>query len=218
MELMQIFGVLLLTIVLLGCMTHVNSRKRKSQTTSDEDVLEYSSKEELNEKLKSIKSKQSHDVDEELTSEEIASLLEEEKIYKKGVNKAIRDFGEISENTAKALHKLGRVVYKLKKYSEAMDISKRILKIHENMYGKEHVKTADALGNLGSAAYRVGAYELCAYAMKRMLYILLEAYGEDSKEVLRQRARMLTFQIKEGRESEGLSADEAEEEYEHLEL
>jgi hypothetical protein len=76
------------------------------------------------------------------------------------------------------LHSLGRAVYRLERFEEALKHSKgihlrvteflsisfyslpsfyflEIIRIHENLYGIDHKKTADALGNLASVSFRL---------------------------------------------------------------
>lgn len=218
----KIFILSLFVVVFLNC---CECRRRKpsieQEDKDEEDVktISYKSKEDLDLKLKELNSeKQGSSLDEELDENEKANLEKEEKALSRALSHAVREHGENSDETALSLHKLGRAVYKLKKYEKALDISKRIVKIYEELHGKEHRKTADALGNLASAAFRLSSQEVCEYAMQRMMYILLKTHAPESKEVILHRARMLTFQIEDGETTQGLSYKEAKKEYRHLEL
>ena len=48
----------------------------------------------------------------------------------------------------------------------------------------------------------------CNLALRRGLHILIKIYGRESKEVLMQRGRMLTYHVPDSEHSEGLSYQE----------
>ncbi|KAJ1408433.1 hypothetical protein B484DRAFT_403539 [Ochromonadaceae sp. CCMP2298] len=91
--------------------------------------------------------------------------------------------GEISLQHATALHALGGSLYELGRFEELLEMSKVIVRIHEQLEGPEK----------------------CEQAMLRMLYILVKDYGVNSKEVLLHRSRMLTLMIRHAEMSIGMS-------------
>jgi predicted HTH domain antitoxin len=182
-----------------------NKRKNKNYDIK-ESPLVYSSEEDKASKLQEIKAGLSDSA--EIDNTDYVALEIEEKELKKNLFRAILDNGEDSLEKAAALHGLGRNMYQQKKYDELVDAAQEIVRIHEEVDGKESLKTAQALGNVGSVSNRLGRTKECGIAMNRALYIMIKEYGEESKEVLLHRAKMLTFQISEGRDGPGLSYED----------
>lgn len=152
----------------------------------EEEELTFTSKEDLDAKIKNLNKRKANEIAEsgdELSPQELQKLKNDEKKLLKRVAKATLDHGELSIERATALHALGGNMYKQKKYREALEMSKEIVRIHEQLDGFEHENTAKALGNLGSVSYKVGEKKELEYAMKRALYIYLKIHGEDSKPV-----------------------------------
>ena len=96
-------------------------------------------------------------------------------------------------------------MYKQKKFDELVTIAKDIVKIHEDLDGVDSLESAHALTNLGSVSNRLQLKDLCDIAERRALYIFENLYGKESKEVLRQRGRMLTFQLNDAQTVAGLT-------------
>jgi hypothetical protein len=182
-------------------------KRRNQKKNRNDDIKEsplvYNSEEDKASKLQEIKAGLSNDAGQDDT--DYKALESEEIELKKNLYRAILNHGENSPEKAAALHVLGRNMYQQKKYDELVDASQEIVRIHEEVDGKESLKTAQALGNVGSVSNRLGRTKECSIAMNRALYIMIKEYGDDSKEVLLHRAKMLTFQISEGREGFGLS-------------
>lgn len=221
------FLLALAVCLLLYCSAQKSGIKSaKELDESAEYEIKYDNKDEMDEKIKKLHKKRSREAekaatgldDGKLGSAERMKLEKEENQLRRTLLETIDKHGKSSKATADVLHKLGRSVYLQMKFDEALKISKSIVKIHEDLDGEEDIKTADALGNLASVANRLGDKDVCAYAMYRALYILIQKYGMQSKEVLRHRAKMLTFQIRDGESSRGLSYEDATEEYDHIEL
>ncbi len=177
---------------------------RKSDGSTD-DTIQYSSKTELQDKVKEIGKKKFGNERSEL---DLQNMAKEEKGLKKKVAEAEAKYGKMSRQRAAALHALGRNVYQRGLYREVFDVSKEIVTIHEELDGPEHVDTAQALSNVGSVAFQLGEQEYCALVMNRALYILLKEYGDNSKEVLVHRGRMLTFHVTDAEKSVGLSHED----------
>ena len=137
--------------------------------------------------------------------------LEKELIsFEKKAELARDGFGDASEEYAKMIHSLGRVVYKLERYEDAKRYALEIVRIYETLHGVDHYEMAKALGNVGSVSYRLQDMETCAKAMSRALDIILRKfdYDENSKEVLMHRAKMLTFGLDKEAGSMGISHQE----------
>lgn len=188
-----------------------NKKKRRNKRKNKNDDIEeyplvYNSEEEKASKLQEIKAGLSDSAEGDET--DYVALETEEKELKKNLFRAILDYGEDSLEKAAALHGLGRNMYQQKKYDELVDAAQEIVRIHEGVDGRESLKTAQALGNVGSVSNRLGRTKECGIAMNRALYIMIKEYGDESKEVLLHRAKMLTFQISEGRDGPGLSYED----------
>ena len=218
---------LVLFLSLFGIVLGNRRRPHQYQEEEEEDVIEevqsgnekmkHEYKDQLHAHINKLnKERKIKNDDDDLDDEQRKKLEREEHLYQKALEKAVLEYGEMSEQKANALHKLGRVVYKLKKYNEALTISKTILKIYENIHGYEDIKTSDALSNVGSVAYRLQNKDLCEFVMQRALYIIIKTHGLQSKEVLLHRGRLLTFQIANGKTSKGLSYEDAVEQFEHI--
>ncbi len=67
-----------------------------------------------------------------------------------------------------------------------------------------------ALANYGSAAFRTKDTALCRVVMSRALYIVRQIHGDNSREVMLQRAKMMTFGLSEGETAEGYTQEEYE--------
>lgn len=188
--------------------------------------IKYDNKDEMDKKLADLQKQRAREAEKVATGldegllgrEERMKLEKEESQLRKLLTTTVEKHGKSSMETATVLHKLGRSVYLQLKFDEALKISQTIVKIHEDLDGEEDLKTADALGNLASVAFRLEREDVCEYAMYRALYILIQKYGQKSKEVLRHRAKMLTFKISDGGTSRGLSYEDATDEYDHIEL
>ena len=236
--------ILIAFITLLLLLNHAESRRRKSHSSSNDDesneiqsgettsnkspdekdidTIKYDNKEDLNRKIKKLqnakKKSYSKEGDEEIDEIDRSKYLIEEQKLRVLLDKAVAQHGDLSSQKSEILHKLGRVIYKLKKMDEALEISKEIVRINEEIYGVEHIKTADALGNVGSVSFRLKLQDLCELVMYRALHIIIKKYGVDAKETLLHRAKMLTYQIKDGETSKGLDYETASELYSHVEL
>ena len=227
---MKISRISILFMIAMLISKNALARRRRTSRNLDDDAgkatednstetLNYQSEEDLNKKLKDFqqaKAKKSSAIGDELSEADIYKFLGEEIKLKNSLDTITAKYGEVSTQRADALHKLGRVVYKLKKFEDALAISKEIVTIYEQVYGYEHIKTSEALGNLASASFRLQLHDHCALAMYRALHIIIKKFGEDSKEVLLHRAKMLTFNISDGETSEGLDYESAMEKYDHL--
>lgn len=204
--------------LLLLLLSAVDGKAKRRTAKNDPDVIRYSSEEDKNAKLQDLKAKtleRSRDTSRQ--ESEQRKLRTAEEGLRKDVLRAIVNHGDNSKQKAQALHKLGRNIYQQERFDETFEMSLEILRIHSVLDGPESGPFADALGNVGSVAHRVKNKKLCEIVMKRQLRILLDKHGADSKEVLIQRARMMSFQIKDGEVSDGFSQMDYEEEMEDYE-
>lgn len=172
------FTIILLGIPSLLCLTSVDVGGVKG---TDEVTIEYSSKGELNQKVKDLQ-KAVFEGDGP-TMEELRQLSNAESDLKRKLFEARAEYGENSREAVTALHALGRNMYKRELFDRVFEISKQIVKIHEVLDGPEHVATANALSNVGSVAYKLKQTGYCDLIMNRALYIFLKEHGENSKEV-----------------------------------
>jgi hypothetical protein len=202
MKVLHVLQLLLLLSVLLS----VALAKSSAQEEDAEELeVKYSSKTELNRKIRELNKKRNAAVDEDLTPQERKKLERAEMRSRIELHEVEEEHGEISLQRAAALHALGGSIYKQGRFEELLEMSKEIVHIHEQLEGPESEGAAKALGNLGSVAFRLQRSQECEHAMLRMLYILVKNYGEDSKEVLLHRGRMLTFRIRRAETSMGMS-------------
>ena len=214
---------LILTFLLLsdvsGQAVHKRKRRKSKKVKKSKPInpdepeeVTYSSEGELQQKLKQIKQqKQSEGYSEEEIIENrelLAKLKSEEVGLVKDVYRAALNFGDYSTQKAMALNRLGRNVYSQRRFAEALNISREIVKLHEQADGVEHLNTGQALNNLGSSLYRLQHPIECGLVMQRALYIFLRQYDNGSKEIMMHRAKMLTFQIRGAETSSGLSYDD----------
>ena len=210
---LAIFG---LIILLFGVSQVESARKRKKtnkkvkvegEKEKDETEISYDNKKDLEEKINKLKEEKYKTIpdDEKLTPEKLKTLEYEEKRLREVLKQVISDDGVDSLRKATALHRLGRNLYQQFKYDAAYDISKEIVRLHEINDGYEHLNTANALSNHGSSTFRLKLKDECELVMKRALHIFIKEFGIESKEVLKHRGKMLTFQIEDGRTSEGLN-------------
>jgi hypothetical protein len=211
MKLFLTFVVLLICLSLIAVAAGESKSKLASQGSDDVEV-KYTSKADLDSKLKEIQEKRRADLgyDDSLSESELKDFQEREKDLRLDVLRAELNHGEYSNERAKALHALGANLFRQLRFDELLEISKQIVRIHETLDGFESLMAGKALGNMGTVAYRLGDDKECELAMKRALYIMLHEGGlkEESREVLIHRGKMLSFGITDGETTKGLSYDE----------
>ena len=187
--------------------------KTPKQKKRDEDV-EVITRSDLDEKVEEMNRRTNKEKGKEdkKQADEVKKLEADAKSFAKKAELAKEGFGEFSEERAKMIHSLGRTVYKLGKFAEALAHSKQIVHIYEQMYGVNALETSAALGNVASVSYKLKDMVTCELTMLRALYIILNEFknkgGEGSKEVLMHRAKMMTFGLKTGETSKGISYEE----------
>jgi tetratricopeptide (TPR) repeat protein len=133
----------------------------------------------------------------DLSLDERILLEKQEPGLRNAVEQAVEEFGDSSQEKANALHKLGRVLYKLEKYAGLRSAAKEIARIEEALHGHDSTKLALALRNVGSVAFRLELHEESLRYMMRALNILLHHYEADSKEVTMHKSIMMTFDQQE---------------------
>ena len=126
---------------------------------------------------------------------------------------AAAGFGDISEEKASMLYNLGKTVYYLGSFEEALTISTEILYIYETIYGSEDIKTANALGNVASVSRRLNDLDNCHRSMYRALNIFINIADkvrndENDKTVMRHRAQMYQFDMHDWETSTGIGYEE----------
>lgn len=221
-----LFWPVLLVVVFLLLSSHVDAKRKKPKkfkdTTKDSDSvsseepkseteIRFNNINDLHSQIDDLKKKKQFDpkvLETVLSPQERAKLESEELELRKQVYLAAIDHGDLSEQKIFALNKLGRNVYLQGKYDDSLEISSSILNMNERLYGRNDVKTAQALNNLGSVLFRMKNSERCEIVMKRALDILIQEHGLQSKEVLLQRGKLLSFGISDGEHTEGISYEE----------
>ena len=190
----------------------ITHTKKVPRQVKDKDDVEIIAEDEIEEKLASMSISARRDAAkaEKKKVDEIKKLEKDVVAFQKKAELAKEGFGENSEEYATMIHSLGRNVYKLERYDEALKYAQEIVRIYEVLHGVESTEMANALGNVGSVSYRIKDMETCEKAMLRTLAILLREakYDEGSKEVLVHRAKMLTFGIENAQTSMGITHEE----------
>ena len=121
----------------------------------------------------------------EMTEEQREDILWEERKQRRRIDKLSSQIaaGEKTElGKLPALHDLGRVLYKLEKYEDALVVSREVAKIYAEEYGGIDRRTISALTNVASTLNRLGSKEECHELMKKMFPIQLQRFGLGSKE------------------------------------
>ena len=178
-------------------------RKRKNKIKKEtpsgysqmsEDVLHTNtlnpSREEIEASLPHLKNKRIVDK-EVLEEEEEMKLNSQIPELVKDVQFAVNNFGDISIEKANALDKLGRVVFKLGKYEELLELSYEIVAIKEQILGVDHIEVGGALRNVGTIAAKLKRKKDCEVVLLRALRIhRLNNFHEGSKEMAILQAKM----------------------------
>lgn len=231
----------LLSVVFLGCLLSFSviatSRRRRgnapqgSRDNRKEDMKKKSerntvlftdslnpSQEELQSALphlaSSLRNKDNLSDEEEMKlNSQIRELVED-------VRFAVNNFGDVSLEKAAALDKLGRVVFKLGKYEELIELSHEIVSIKESILGVDHKEVGGALKNIGTLYCKLDRLEEATRVLLRSLRIHKLHYQEGSKELALMFAKMHQCGLSEKFHSEGLTYEEymGEEEYNSAEL
>lgn len=121
-----------------------------------------------------------------MTDEQRTDILWEEKKQRKRVQNLVSqvDAGAKTQlSKIPALHDLGRVLYKLDKFDDALEISREVAEIYAREYGRADRRTISAFINVASTLNRLGSTEECHTIMKGMFPAQLDRFGIGSKEV-----------------------------------
>jgi Skp family chaperone for outer membrane proteins len=186
-----IFFLLLVFVLLQVVLAAGSSGKKENEKPLDEKSFATEAEarnymKELNQKKKTAPAA-SENEDDELSEADRKKFQREEFEYRRKLEIVREENGKMSSEYVDTLHRLGRAVYKQRKFNDVFAIAKEIVKIHEKIDGPEHINTAKALTNVGSTANRLKNMKECDLAMNRALYIFIKNYGDNSKEVFPQR-------------------------------
>ena len=121
-----------------------------------------------------------------MTDEQRTDILWEEKKQRKRLQilTSLVDAGSKTElSKIPALDDLGRVLYKLEKFDDALEVSREVAEIYAREYGKADRRTISAFINVASTLNRLGSVEECHTIMKGMFPAQLDRFGIGSKEV-----------------------------------
>ena len=117
-----------------------------AEEPDDHDEVTFSSEEDKAQKLKNlakVRRSEREGVESDLEEKELNTLKQDEKILRKNVMRASMNHGDTSREKAKALHAMGRNIYKQRRFKEIYDISLEILRIHFSLDGNESLETAN---------------------------------------------------------------------------
>lgn len=172
------------------------------------EEIKYGSEEEKEEILKKLKQERQAKEkmgDESPSTKEMVKLKLEEKDLRRELGQAVMEYGTDSKEKSAVLHKVGRNLFKQRRFEDLWEISLDIVRIHELHDGPESLETGMALSNCAQTAYRLGKHEECGHASYRYLYIMLKEKGPDSREVILARARLMQYKFYDGETSNGMS-------------
>lgn len=127
---------------------------------------------------------------------------------------AVNNYGEVSIEKATALDKLGRVVFKLGKYEELLELSYEIVAIKEQVLGIDHVEVGAALRNIGAITSKLERWNECRRVLLRALRIHKIHYQEGSREMAVLLAKMHNCKMDDDFSGEGTSYDEYQRQHE----
>jgi hypothetical protein len=146
--------------------------------------------------------------------EALQKLKKEEGQIRFGLSelKADPNEGEFTKKYWEGLYMLGRNLFSQNNWAEARIVARKIVQVTEILYGREDAKLAQALANYGSTCFRTNEFQYGRVAMNRALNILINIYSENSKEVMAQRGKMLSFGMnkEEGEKGKGFTYEEYE--------
>jgi len=175
-----------------------------------EDEVTFTSEADKNAKIERLKELRSQDgKDPVLTDRDISEMKKEERELRKNVMRAALNHGETSPEKTKALHALGRNLFKQQRYDLIYDLAFDILGIHEEADGVESLEVAKALTNVGSVAWKLRRGEVARVATLRMLDIYehfdWKEREEYEKHVMLAKARLMSYQQPNGDTTDGIS-------------
>ena len=101
-----------------------------------------------------------------------------------------------------ALNSLGGLFQDQGKYSEALPVFERALRIEEKTLGQDHPDIATSLNNLATLNFYLGANEMAESLYIRSLEIYENAYGKEHPFVATVLVNMVEFYEKTGRRGE----------------
>lgn len=146
----------------------------------------------------------------------LPNLVNEEGTLRQKVEKVTKKHGNISVERAKALHALGKNVYKQAKYQEARMISYEILGIYEQIHayapaaeeGEDendlddsrfnHDRIVASVGNVATVTNKMGLKDECYIMSMRVLNAIIQTKEKNSKEEVMQRATMMSYGFHDG--------------------
>ena len=186
----------------------------------EEDIITFTSEEDKMRKMEKLSELRGSDgKNKELTDFERQELENEEKQLRKNVLRASLHYGDISKEKAKAMHALGKNLFRQAKYSYIYTISWDILALHEKLDGPDSMEFHQAITNVASTAWKLGEREPARILSRRQLGILQEqGKDEAGKEIMMIRARLLSYQDPLGKEVPGTSHKEFKKQIAQYEL
>jgi hypothetical protein len=137
----------------------------------------------------------------DMTAEQRTDILIEEKRQRKRLAKLSDEISASDEKSElskiPALQDLGRIVYKLEKLEDALEISRDVARIYTGAYGAVDRRSLSAIINVASTLFKMGQTEECHLIMTKVFPIQLGRYDLGSKEVSYHIGKMRIFGIPE---------------------
>ena len=133
---------LLCIFLLLSLITVIVDAKKTPKQRKREEDVETLTEDQLEEKLASMNKPDARSkAKEDKKKADERKKLEKDLIsFEKKAELAKDGFGDSSEEYAKMIHSLGRVVYKLDRFEDAKRYALEIVRIYETLHGIDHIE------------------------------------------------------------------------------
>jgi hypothetical protein len=187
-------------VIVLLVLNNVNvsaKRRRKNGknpraeplSTEGDDVIRYKNDEDLRDRVEKVKQK----IQQQRNEDKVDRKVMESKV--EALKAGISAYRKNSKEQINHLHELGKWLYKLENFEEALSVSISILRWNSAKFGPDSIEFAKALGNTAVVLRNLNPPDWHNYklAMKRSLYIHLEYYGKGIKSDLQPRFLCFTM-------------------------
>ena len=175
------------------------------------------------------------------TPEQLSLMTEDElklAIGKKGVKSYFDDYGipeweaeetrqrdklvQYGTNTNSkeylaTLHELGRALYRLDKFEDAVIVADDVANWHGKVQGKESIHYGNALLNIASANFKLKNLDATKLAILRSLKIMNDVHGEGSRESTQVFGKIVQWHLYDSSVLQGMTGI-TQEQYENKDL
>jgi len=185
----------------------------------EDDIINFTSEADAERKIKKLQELRKFEKEPIISDSELAELTTEALKLRKAVMREAMNHGDISHQKAKAMHLLGRNLFKQQKYSLIYALSWDILHIHEKLDGVNSRAYAQAITNVASTAWKLGERDAARILSRRQLGIWQENDEDEwEKNIMTTRARLLSYQDRNGKDVPGMTDEVFREEISQHEL